>query len=197
MDSGNLAIRDHVKNRKELLLFEAPPRRKVKYVGSFTCADVEEARGPDKEGRDRLIYQFVLVPEGGALSPLETEPTLGATLGQLREQAEKGTESGGKTTTATRKVYVRSEAVRAYVLVRAGGTCEFCGDPAPFNRPSGEAYLEPHHIKRLSDGGPDDLRQVIGACPNCHRRAHYGADPTGIAAQMRKRVGEIEIGLAT
>ncbi|HUN98983.1 MAG TPA: HNH endonuclease signature motif containing protein [Bradyrhizobium sp.] len=37
-------------------------------------------------------------------------------------------------------------------------------------------YLEPHHLRRLSDGGPDHPAQVIALCPNCHRRVHAGAD---------------------
>src|SRR5262249_22878711 len=37
-------------------------------------------------------------------------------------------------------------------------------------------YLEPHYLRRLSDGGPDHLAHVIALCPNCHRRVHAGAD---------------------
>lgn len=70
--------------------------------------------------------------------------------------------------------YQRSEAVRRYVLARAGGTCECCSDPAPFVRADGSPYLEPHHTRRLSDGGPDDPRFVAGICPTCHRHIHYG-----------------------
>jgi HNH endonuclease len=38
------------------------------------------------------------------------------------------------------------------------------------------AYLEPHHLRRVSNGGPDHPAHVISLCPNCHRRVHAGAD---------------------
>ncbi|WP_373689371.1 HNH endonuclease [Rhizobium leguminosarum] len=46
----------------------------------------------------------------------------------------------------------------------------------PFQRADKTWYIECHHVHRLSDGGPDSPRNVIGVCPNCHRRAHFGAD---------------------
>jgi 5-methylcytosine-specific restriction protein A len=64
--------------------------------------------------------------------------------------------------------------VREYVLRRSEGTCEACGGKAPFRRIDGTPYLEPHHSRRLSDGGPDHPRWVGAVCPNCHREIHYG-----------------------
>ena len=66
--------------------------------------------------------------------------------------------------------------MRTYVLARAGGVCEGCKKPAPFIAKSGQPYLEPHHIRRLSDGGPDHPDFVAALCPNCHRRVHSGED---------------------
>src|SRR5678815_1677512 len=70
--------------------------------------------------------------------------------------------------------YARSSAVRCYVLSRAAGKCEGCGLSAPFTSLSGAPYLEPHHIRRLTDQGPDDPRHMAALCPNCHREVHYG-----------------------
>jgi hypothetical protein len=39
-------------------------------------------------------------------------------------------------------------------------TTQACGAAAPFCTVRGQPYLEPHHIHRLSDGGPDDLNWV-------------------------------------
>jgi 5-methylcytosine-specific restriction protein A len=39
---------------------------------------------------------------------------------------------------------------------------------------AGTPYLEPHHIRRLTDQGPDDPRHMAALCPNCHREVHYG-----------------------
>ena len=40
----------------------------------------------------------------------------------------------------------------------------------------GSPYLEPHHITRLADNGPDHPAKVIALCPNCHRKAHSSQD---------------------
>ena len=41
---------------------------------------------------------------------------------------------------------------------------------------TGEPYLEVHHIKFLSDGGPDRAWNAVALCPNCHRRCNYADD---------------------
>jgi 5-methylcytosine-specific restriction protein A len=83
-----------------------------------------------------------------------------------------------------RNVYHRSEAVKVYVQRRANEKCEGCGSPAPFTTAEGRPYLEPHHTRRLSDGGPDHPRWVVAVCPTCHRRAHYADDAKSYNAQL-------------
>jgi len=78
------------------------------------------------------------------------------------------------------------------VVVRATGSCEGCGAPAPFLRPNGTPYLEPHHIRRLSDGGPDDPRFVIALCPNCHRRVRSGSDGPAYNDALLAKMPQIE-----
>ncbi len=55
---------------------------------------------------------------------------------------------------------------------RAGGHCEYCGNPAPFKTAEGEPYLEVHHLRSLARGGKDDFENLVALCPNCHRRMH-------------------------
>ncbi|MGK5511732.1 HNH endonuclease [Brevibacillus formosus] len=50
--------------------------------------------------------------------------------------------------------------------------CEACGSEAPFKTAKGGPFLEVHHRRRLSDGGPDHPEWVAAICPNCHRRCH-------------------------
>ena len=88
--------------------------------------------------------------------------------------------------------YQRSAIVRNYVLARAKGHCEACGTPAPFKTTRGRSYLEPHHIRRLSDGGPDDPRFMGAVCPNCHREIHYGAEGVSLNAQLQEAVNNKE-----
>ena len=83
--------------------------------------------------------------------------------------------------------------MHTYVLRRADGTCEGCGDPAPFNkRATGRPYLEPHHIRRRADAGPDHPRWIIALCPNCHRRVHYGENGTDYNEKLADRAGVLE-----
>nr|WP_245419013.1 HNH endonuclease signature motif containing protein [Phyllobacterium endophyticum] len=123
---------------------------------------------------------FELRPIASVVEVVEEEPpTAKAAAVELEELRKKAIaaakESPGKTKTTT-TVFERSRHVRDYVVARAKGTCEGCKGPAPFLRSNGVPYLEPHHIRRMTDGGPDDPRHVIALCPNCHRRVHSGAD---------------------
>ncbi len=73
------------------------------------------------------------------------------------------------------KIYNRSAAVVAQVLLRAGGICETCSAPAPFKRAlNGEPFLEVHHKLQLAAGGEDTVENAIAVCPNCHRKHHFG-----------------------
>lgn len=83
------------------------------------------------------------------------------------------------TITVTAEVFLRNHDVVAEVLERANGRCEICQREAPFISRKGIPYLEVHHVVQLADGGDDTTTNAVAACPNCHRRAHYGrADPT-------------------
>jgi 5-methylcytosine-specific restriction protein A len=57
--------------------------------------------------------------------------------------------------------------------------------------PRRNPFLEAHHVRRLSDGGLDDPRWVIAVCPNCHRRAHYGADANEFNDSLRLKLSAL------
>jgi 5-methylcytosine-specific restriction protein A len=85
--------------------------------------------------------------------------------------------ASGKPRTVMRLIrdYLRNPDVIAEVLMRAGGVCDVCQSPAPFDRRTdGSPYLEVHHKIRLADGGDDTVDNAIALCPNCHRHQHYG-----------------------
>ena len=88
--------------------------------------------------------------------------------------------------------YTRSSEVRKYVMERAGGACEGCGEPAPFTSTTGEPYLHAHHIHELSDGGSDTPMTVIALCPNCHYRVHHGIEGEEYNRELMDRLAEIE-----
>jgi len=101
-------------------------------------------------------------------------------INQLRKEAEEDAvdevEQTISTITSTKSQYSRSTKVKNYVKARADGTCEGCGEPAPFTSTTGEPYLHAHHVHELSDGGSDTPDTVIALCPNCHYRVHHGED---------------------
>ena len=71
--------------------------------------------------------------------------------------------------------YVRDDKVRARVLKRAKGVCEYCKQPGFIKRGEDEKrYLEAHHIIKLSEAGVDRDYNVIALCANDHREAHFG-----------------------
>ncbi len=194
---GNAAIRDHAKNGKDLFLFEETKGGDgQRFLGRFSCAGWEERTGADKEGSQRKIIVFTLVPVELSESRAEEEAVQALSqrpLKQLRELAlaASGT-SSGTPKVSQRKHYERSAAVKAYVLSRANGVCEACEQPAPFKRVDGTPYLEPHHIRRVSDGGPDDIRFVAGICPSCHRRVHHGEDGASWNQMLSEKIIELE-----
>jgi len=73
-------------------------------------------------------------------------------------------------------VFLRDPKVKAWVLHTANGICEGCGREAPFVSEDGLPFLETHHVKTLSDGGPDTTDNTVALCPNCHRKIHLGQD---------------------
>ena len=83
--------------------------------------------------------------------------------------------------------YTRDPAVRAYVLSKAKGRCEYCGEMG-FLKPDGKPYLEAHHLLALSEDGPDTSDNVVALCANHHREAHYGHERAKLeAAVIAKR----------
>jgi hypothetical protein len=77
--------------------------------------------------------------------------------------------------TVTTVVYERNPDVVAQILFEAKGSCQGCGNKAPFIRKSDKTpYLEVHHRTPLASGGEDTVANAIALCPNCHRERHYG-----------------------
>lgn len=69
--------------------------------------------------------------------------------------------------------YIRADNVVArYVIERAGGVCELCGQQAPFLDKDGRPFLEAHNIVWLSNGGKNDIINTVALCPNCHSKIH-------------------------
>ncbi|MET0537320.1 MAG: HNH endonuclease signature motif containing protein [Xanthobacteraceae bacterium] len=190
---GNRALAEHSAAGKSLLLFRKTPEG-VRFEGEMVCEGYHSEQAPDSEGNQRQAIVFELRPLDAIAEHVEAEPiTDNAPLSELRVRAIASSASVAKAaTTSTKNVYERSRDVRRYVLARSKGKCEGCSGPAPFSRPDGTPYLEPHHLKRLSDGGPDHPAHVIALCPNCHRRVHAGADGSSYNATLMGLMAALE-----
>ena len=113
-------------------------------------------------------------------------------LDQVRALALKQQPGNASPEKNKRLIRARSEAVKVYVLRRAAGVCEGCVAPAPFLTPKKRPYLEPHHLRRLADGGPDHPKWVIALCPTCHCRAHYASDGKAFNESLIRRMPTLE-----
>jgi len=202
LTKGNLSIANHARDGRALHVFQSLGKGMgQKYVGEFTYVDHSFQRGPDREGNDRQIIVFHLIPVGSETFDLSREevdeiplsaPSLDLTEARRRALSAFGANEGNGGKEAKKKLYVRSKAVRDYVLLRSRGECESCHEPAPFKRVDGSPYLEPHHTTRVSDGGLDHPRFVGAICPTCHREIHHGLDGKRRNAELTEYLAEIE-----
>jgi 5-methylcytosine-specific restriction enzyme A len=194
LQRGNLAVASHAADGKSLLLFRKT-NEALRFVGEMVYERHHLERAPDREGNERSAIVFELRPLSAVAEKTENESAVEPTksLEELRLAAK---ESAGifppERAIGSRNIYQRSRDVRNYVLARSFGKCEGCKSPAPFSKKDGSPYLEPHHIRRVSDGGPDDPSFVIALCPNCHRRVHAGVDGEGYNAKLLAEMAAIE-----
>lgn len=91
---------------------------------------------------------------------------------------------------AVSQPFNRDSGVRARVLHRAAGKCEFCSAPG-FRMEDGRVYLESHHVIPLSEGGDDRESNVVALCANHHREAHFG----GRREEIRERLLDVLAGI--
>jgi 5-methylcytosine-specific restriction protein A len=202
LTKGNLAIATQAKDGRALHVFQSLAKGKgQRYIGEFTYVNHTFRRGPDREGNDRRVIVFHLVPVGRELDDLiadelaqsqVTQPVLGIAEARKRALAAFVATEGEGGRQATRTLYIRTKAVKDYVLLRASGECESCREPAPFERTDGTPYLEPHHTTRVSDGGLDHPRYVGAICPTCHREIQHGRDGKRRNAELTEYLAQIE-----
>ena len=211
MSKGNLAISDHQKNNKKILLFESTSQGFVRFLGccNYIFHHIEER--PDRNGelRNAIVFHLDIVNTQNidtaqtlTSKVIEapkavyiTKPSKGKSLQQLREIALSSTPTHASTQEKIQSIQNRSTAIKLYAKKRANGICEGCNEIAPFETKSGP-YLEVHHLTRLADGGADLPQNVIALCPTCHRKAHYSLNYLEFNNQLINKVAAIEAELS-
>lgn len=190
---GNRAIAAHSTEGRSILLFRKV-REGLRFEDEMVYEGHQIQRAPDREGNMRDAIVFELRPLDAIIEHVEAEDTGPETdLAGLRERAYAAAEMVAKPgRKVTSNTYARARDVKLYVLARADGNCEGCKSPAPFMRRDGSPYLEPHHLHRVSDGGPDHPAHVIALCPTCHRRVHHGADGHAYNSRLIVAMAAIE-----
>ncbi len=134
-------------------------------------------------GHVRVLKKYQVVEHG--------EPENRTALDDLLDRPEGNTAPDrGK---VTGYAYKRDQRVRNYVVQRANGKCEYCGQGA-FILPDGSGYVEAHHIIALASDGCDTVDNVIGLCPNHHREAHYGVSAQALEQKFIEKLRAIEGG---
>lgn len=132
-----------------------------------SCAFSKNSQHSILELDQNLVERVVLLPT-------LTSSEIAALKNSDKADNQLGCEEPQVYYQATRQ-YRRCKNVIDAAIERSRGLCEFCGEKAPFTRKSdGKPFLEVHHKRPLSEGGPDTLDNVAAICPNCHRQAHYG-----------------------
>ena len=166
----------------DVLRRRLPALRWTVYPRSITTPEPEVARKLWQLIQERRKYRGAEIDE---------EETRVASLHELRALALA--QSSSRASVFERRVSQRKRqaVIRRYALARANGRCEFCKEAAPFLGSDGAPYLESHHILRLADEEPDHPKNVIGICPNCHRRAHHAQDREKIRTRMKRRAAAL------
>ena len=193
---GNRAIRDHLRDGRDLLLFQAlATKGRYRFLGCFACAGWKYRSLPDRDGliRQGIVFQLVPIEDVPLAdhdsSDIDALADTGRSLSELRQRAYAAASAPPVPPKDARRSYHRrSEEVKVYVLARAAGKCEACTNVAPFKRKDGTPYLEPHHTLRVADGGPDHPRFVGAVCPTCHREIHHGANGPEINDKLMARL---------
>lgn len=188
-DKGNKAIRDHQVDGRDLLLFKQLGKGKpYRFLGEFVCASYETREIPDKSGEIRkgIIFHLLNVDEDSIDIEFDSKSRPTTDFSSLRAKAYNAAKSAPeiKSKEGKQRYYERNNLIKKYVLERAKGFCECCGKPAPFLKKDGSPYLEPHHIRKLSDKGLDHPRMVAAITPNCHREIHHGKGGNSIDEKL-------------
>lgn len=192
----NRTLFDSETNGVEVHLFEVCEPKKYIYHGPVKLADepYQEIQ-KDDNGNLRKVWMFPVKPmETVVISDsafktyeeVQKAKVQALTKAELKTKANECSRKVASSRSINTTTYVRDQNVSEYAKVCADGTCQLCGNPAPFKDRNDTPYLEAHHIIWLAAGGADSIDNTIALCPNCHRKMHVVDDPSDVKVLLEK-----------
>lgn len=187
----NITLYESDTNGISVYLFEVLNPKEYTYHGEVRLSgEPYQEDQPDEDGNIRKVWMFPIKPIGPK-AEIESErietskkrkekKAAKLSLAELKSAAESRSSSkpGNRTVKSVQKD--RDPFVSEYTKRLANGKCDLCGQPAPFNKKDGTAYLETHHVIWLAEGGADSIDNTVALCPNCHRKMHVINDPEDV-----------------
>lgn len=109
----------------------------------------------------------------------EKEEAVSLSSDALYEQVKDyGTDGAVMRKVRASKQFKRNQKVAEWARRRADDdACLLCNQVLDFNDKEGRPYLEVHHVVPLSEGGMDNIYNVVALCPNCHKKMHLANNP--------------------
>lgn len=163
----------------------------ISYVLSLHGRDWVPGLAPAKNVGTNVAAEIEIILaeiEGREVSPsIAFEAAVQTKLDKIDLGPPAGEASPKKVTTISTG-FERKPEVKAWVLKNAKGTCESCEQPAPFMTPTGQLFLEVHHVRSLAEGGGDSIENAVAVCPNCHRAFHHSRDKKKMLESLFSRI---------
>ena len=204
LKSQNRNLANSTTTGERVYLCEAfEPKRYTFWVEVELADKTYQESQPDDNGDAREVFMFPIrlkVPENAtrwsehqvrALEEEQSKIARKLSDQELKKRAMAAKERPPRRPMSSVQFY-RNAAVAEYVKRWARGSCELCGNEAPFRNRGGFPYLECHHIEWLAEGGEDSILNAVALCPNCHRKMHSLnriQDQQLLKARVQKRDG--------
>jgi len=182
--SQNKTLAESSRNGVDVYLFEVFEKGKYVYQGQVELISTPyEEDQYDFNGEKRSVWIFPLKQINLKQPVAISEQVFHKKSKNREQQAKKLSEeelikrvSIHKPKKVTQRTvserYVRNEYIAEFVKRRANGSCQLCGNAAPFMDKTNRPFLEVHHINWLSKNGRDSVDNAAALCPNCHRKMH-------------------------
>lgn len=189
-NAQNRTLNKSLSNGVSIHLFEVfvdDGRKEYTYTGEVVLSRHPYAEKQyDEDGKLRRAWVFPLKVKGGEKPVIDVSYSRKPFLRKAKKAKKLSDEELEKRAllvrgkTGSRVVsmnqYDRCPYIAELSKRLAGGKCQLCQKPAPFENKKGEPFLESHHIEWLSNGGEDTIENTVALCPNCHRKMHIKND---------------------